>query len=41
MQKDEQCLALFERMFVTTDVDDNVELKMDVQKAARKCLKKF
>ena len=41
MLQDEQCMALFSHMFVTTAVDDRVELKIDVNNAAKAVLKKF
>lgn len=40
MHRDEQCLAVFSKMFVTTNVDEKVELKIDVTKAAKNVLKK-
>lgn len=41
MQVDEQCLTIFERMFVSVAVEDKVELKKDVARAARKVLGEF
>lgn len=34
MREDPQCIVAFKEMFVTTDVDERVELKINVTKAA-------
>jgi len=41
MREDDQCLALFELMFVTANIDPRVELKIDVNASAKHVLKKF
>jgi len=40
MHRDPVCLAFLEDMFITNSVDKRIELKMDVDIAAKKVLKK-
>lgn len=41
MREDPQCVVAFNHLFVTKDVDERVELKINMTKAATMVLKKY